>query len=253
MLDRLKTLFKMWSCKEAVFPGAGVFFCPKGCPLLKGLKVFTWFLRTLHASGVDAFRLSSGFWHGVFNTPAVHVHTGHRREVFCNKATEVVFCLALGTLLNVLKTTCVTCSKLVKQKLEPTCQECQRIDFNQWTESVWQGGEAYNEPSYGSVRFRMVTCRCTFLVACSFVASQAANATLGCFSLPQPATAHDVVSWPVVQMIVEPELRVPDFIKAGADIVSVHAETAATIHLHRTINQVRTTHFKRGYKTGNVV
>lgn len=39
-------------------------------------------------------------------------------------------------------------------------------------------------------------------------------------------------------MIVEPEQRVPDFIKAGADIVSVHCEQTATIHLHRTINQV---------------
>jgi pentose-5-phosphate-3-epimerase len=34
-------------------------------------------------------------------------------------------------------------------------------------------------------------------------------------------------------MIVEPELRVADFAKAGADIISVHGETAATIHLHR--------------------
>ena len=42
----------------------------------------------------------------------------------------------------------------------------------------------------------------------------------------------------VIQMIVEPEQRVPDFIKAGADIVSVHCENASTIHLHRTINQV---------------
>lgn len=41
-------------------------------------------------------------------------------------------------------------------------------------------------------------------------------------------------------MIVEPELRVADFAKAGADIISVHAETAATIHLHRTLNQVST-------------
>lgn len=39
-------------------------------------------------------------------------------------------------------------------------------------------------------------------------------------------------------MIVEPEQRVPDFIKAGADIVSVHCEQTATIHLHRTINEV---------------
>lgn len=41
-------------------------------------------------------------------------------------------------------------------------------------------------------------------------------------------------------MIVEPEQRVPDFIKAGADIVSVHCEQSSTIHLHRTIDQVRT-------------
>lgn len=41
------------------------------------------------------------------------------------------------------------------------------------------------------------------------------------------------------QMIVEPELRVADFAKAGADIISVHCEDAATIHLHRTVNQVR--------------
>ncbi|KAF8390158.1 hypothetical protein HHK36_024680 [Tetracentron sinense] len=39
-------------------------------------------------------------------------------------------------------------------------------------------------------------------------------------------------------MIVEPDQRVPDFIKAGADIVSVHCEQSSTIHLHRTVNQV---------------
>jgi pentose-5-phosphate-3-epimerase len=40
-------------------------------------------------------------------------------------------------------------------------------------------------------------------------------------------------------MIVEPELRVADFAKAGADIISVHAEQSSTIHLHRTLNMVR--------------
>jgi Ribulose-phosphate 3 epimerase family len=48
-----------------------------------------------------------------------------------------------------------------------------------------------------------------------------------------------------VQMIVEPELRVPDFAKAGADIISVHAETAATIHLHRTLNQIKVRALRR--------
>lgn len=41
------------------------------------------------------------------------------------------------------------------------------------------------------------------------------------------------------QMIVEPEQRVADFAKAGADIISVHVEQQSTIHLHRTVNQVR--------------
>ena len=47
-------------------------------------------------------------------------------------------------------------------------------------------------------------------------------------------------------MIVEPELRVADFAKAGADIISVHAEGAATIHLHRTINQIKDLGCKAG-------
>eukprot|EP00241_Pyramimonas_parkeae_P006987 CAMPEP_0114244112 /NCGR_PEP_ID=MMETSP0058-20121206/11160_1 /TAXON_ID=36894 /ORGANISM="Pyramimonas parkeae, CCMP726" /LENGTH=333 /DNA_ID=CAMNT_0001357019 /DNA_START=47 /DNA_END=1048 /DNA_ORIENTATION=+ len=40
-------------------------------------------------------------------------------------------------------------------------------------------------------------------------------------------------------MIVEPELRVADFAKAGADIISVHCEGASTIHLHRTVNMIK--------------
>jgi ribulose-phosphate 3-epimerase len=40
-------------------------------------------------------------------------------------------------------------------------------------------------------------------------------------------------------MIVEPELRIPDFAKAGADIISVHAEVASTIHLHRSVNMIK--------------
>jgi len=40
-------------------------------------------------------------------------------------------------------------------------------------------------------------------------------------------------------MIVEPEQRVEDFAKAGADIISVHAEANSTIHLHRTVNQIK--------------
>lgn len=40
-------------------------------------------------------------------------------------------------------------------------------------------------------------------------------------------------------MIVEPEKYVADFAKAGADIISVHAEHNASPHLHRTLTQIR--------------
>lgn len=47
-------------------------------------------------------------------------------------------------------------------------------------------------------------------------------------------------------MIVEPEQRVADFAKAGADIISVHAEQASTIHLHRVVNQIKDLGCKAG-------
>jgi len=47
-------------------------------------------------------------------------------------------------------------------------------------------------------------------------------------------------------MIVEPELRVADFAKAGADIISVHCEQSSTIHLHRTLNQIKDLGCKAG-------
>ena len=40
-------------------------------------------------------------------------------------------------------------------------------------------------------------------------------------------------------MIVEPEKYVEDFAKAGADIISVHAEHTASPHLHRTLSQIK--------------
>ena len=43
-------------------------------------------------------------------------------------------------------------------------------------------------------------------------------------------------------MIVEPDQRVADFAKAGSDIISVHCEQSATIHLHRLIGQVKALH-----------
>jgi ribulose-phosphate 3-epimerase len=50
-------------------------------------------------------------------------------------------------------------------------------------------------------------------------------------------------------MIVEPEKYVEDFAKAGADIISVHAEHNASPHLHRTLCQIR----EQGKKAGVVL
>jgi ribulose-phosphate 3-epimerase len=40
-------------------------------------------------------------------------------------------------------------------------------------------------------------------------------------------------------MMVEPERYVEDFARAGADHLLVHCEASATIHLHRTLSQIR--------------
>ncbi len=45
-------------------------------------------------------------------------------------------------------------------------------------------------------------------------------------------------------MIRTPELIIPDFIKAGADLISVHAE--ACTHLHRTIQMIKDANVKAG-------
>lgn len=50
-------------------------------------------------------------------------------------------------------------------------------------------------------------------------------------------------------MIVEPEKYVEDFAKAGADIISVHAEHNASPHLHRTLCQIK----ELGKKSGVVL
>lgn len=47
-------------------------------------------------------------------------------------------------------------------------------------------------------------------------------------------------------MIVEPDLLIPEFVKAGADIISVHCEGESTIHLHRTLNLIRDSGCKAG-------
>lgn len=53
---------------------------------------------------------------------------------------------------------------------------------------------------------------------------------------PRQSALLTFISLP--RMIVEPDQRVADFAKAGSDIITVHAEQSATIHLHRLIGQV---------------
>ena len=45
-------------------------------------------------------------------------------------------------------------------------------------------------------------------------------------------------------MIEKPERYIDDFVKAGADIITVHAES--TVHLHRVIQQIKAYGIKAG-------
>ena len=45
-------------------------------------------------------------------------------------------------------------------------------------------------------------------------------------------------------MIEKPERYIDDFVKAGADIITVHAES--TVHLHRVIQQIKAHGIKAG-------
>lgn len=58
--------------------------------------------------------------------------------------------------------------------------------------------------------------------------------------------AKKVTSLPldVHLMIVTPDLRIPDFVSAGADLISVHAE--ACIHLNRTLQLIKESGAKAG-------
>eukprot|EP00735_Rhodelphis_limneticus_P005072 TRINITY_DN16779_c0_g1::TRINITY_DN16779_c0_g1_i1::g.11148::m.11148 TRINITY_DN16779_c0_g1::TRINITY_DN16779_c0_g1_i1::g.11148 ORF type:complete len:263 (-),score=-0.07,sp/Q43157/RPE_SPIOL/56.07/1e-92,Ribul_P_3_epim/PF00834.14/1.5e-88,PcrB/PF01884.12/2.9e+02,PcrB/PF01884.12/0.0028,Trp_syntA/PF00290.15/0.0089,Peptidase_U32/PF01136.14/8.8e+02,Peptidase_U32/PF01136.14/0.018,His_biosynth/PF00977.16/3.7e+03,His_biosynth/PF00977.16/0.058,QRPTase_C/PF01729.14/2.7e+02,QRPTase_C/PF01729.14/0.39,PEP_mutase/P len=50
-------------------------------------------------------------------------------------------------------------------------------------------------------------------------------------------------------MITNADLFIPHFAKAGADIISVHCEPAATTHLHRTLSMIR----EQGCRAGVVL
>lgn len=65
------------------------------------------------------------------------------------------------------------------------------------------------------------------------------NITIGPGVVASLRKAHPDAVLDCHLMIVEPEQRVEDFAKAGADIISVHCEAASTIHLHRTLNQIK--------------
>ncbi|MFN0200564.1 MAG: ribulose-phosphate 3-epimerase [Bacteroidia bacterium] len=66
------------------------------------------------------------------------------------------------------------------------------------------------------------------------------------FGFPILAAVKKVAQKPidVHLMIVEPELYLADFQKAGADVLTVHVE--ATVHLHRTLGAIRALGMKAG-------
>jgi ribulose-phosphate 3-epimerase len=64
------------------------------------------------------------------------------------------------------------------------------------------------------------------------------NITIGPM-IVEAVRPHTTKPLDVHLMIVEPEKYVADFAKAGADIISVHAEHNASPHLHRTLGQIK--------------
>jgi ribulose-phosphate 3-epimerase len=64
------------------------------------------------------------------------------------------------------------------------------------------------------------------------------NITIGPL-IVEAVRPHTTKPLDVHLMIVEPEKYVADFAKAGADIISVHAEHNASPHLHRTLGQIK--------------
>ncbi len=62
------------------------------------------------------------------------------------------------------------------------------------------------------------------------------NITIGPLVVKAARPVTDI-PFDVHLMISNPDLYIAEFVKAGADIISVHAETA--IHLHRTLNHIR--------------
>jgi ribulose-phosphate 3-epimerase len=64
------------------------------------------------------------------------------------------------------------------------------------------------------------------------------NITIGPM-IVQAVRPHTTKPLDVHLMIVEPERYVADFAKAGADIISVHAEQSSTTHLHRVLGMIR--------------
>jgi ribulose-phosphate 3-epimerase len=64
------------------------------------------------------------------------------------------------------------------------------------------------------------------------------NITIGPM-IVQAVRPHTTKPLDVHLMIVEPERYVADFAKAGADIISVHAEQSSTTHLHRVLGMIK--------------
>lgn len=62
------------------------------------------------------------------------------------------------------------------------------------------------------------------------------NITIGPLVVKAARPVTDI-PFDVHLMISQPDLYIEEFVKAGADIICVHAE--ATLHLHRTLNYIR--------------
>lgn len=106
-----------------------------------------------------------------------------------------------------------------------------------WLDSCWCDGRSVCSKYYHRAPYSRCSAPCHWSpIGCAFGSPIFEFLDLNLRNMSNQPFLNIIKAW---QMIVEPEQRVPDFIKAGADIVSVHCEQSSTIHLHRTVNQVR--------------
>ncbi|KAH7666732.1 Ribulose-phosphate 3-epimerase protein [Dioscorea alata] len=147
--------------------------------------------------------------------------------------------LGLGGSLRLLPLTAAPKKVTFRRKLQATVKASSRVDkFSKTDIIVSPSILSANFSKLGEQVKAVETAGCDWIHVDVMDGRFVPNITIGPLVVDALRPVTDL-PLDVHLMIVEPEQRVPDFIKAGADIVSVHCEQSSTIHLHRTLNQIK--------------